>query len=323
MERHGKLDRCELCYTLKPGTGAGVDITPTVIDVGGPAGSGALDLIFCIDVTSSMGDDINQVKAAAASIVDTVASDNEDYRVAIIAFRDWGDDPVFEDYLFSTDKATIVENINSLTVSGGGDTPEAVYEALMRAIDSTSVGGWRRDVNKQVILMGDAPPHDPGRNGETAPAVAKAAEEADPVVIQAVAVALGGEFDAAMVTAFRELADLTAGNYFEAADASEVPEVLQKTIRESVKAPIRMPPLPMILLAGGGVMVLGAAGALILVLSTGKAASGASAVAAAAAPAWSPEPPKESFNRRPVGRPEGAPEQFSSPKKPSGPPETL
>ncbi len=231
----GKLDSCTLNYTLQPGGGAVAPVTPTVLYPGSPdATLDDLDLIFCIDVTGSMEDDIDSVKAAASSIVDTIADKNDNYRVAIIAYRDWDDTEgyaMFEDYAFSSDKSTIIANINSLSVGGGDDWPEAVFEALMRGIDSGAVGGWRNNVNKQIILMGDAPPHNPSREGLTPAIVAQAAEDADPVVIQAVVVGNYGDYDTEAVEAFRQLAELTKGNFFEADDASKVPEVLQETIK--------------------------------------------------------------------------------------------
>jgi Mg-chelatase subunit ChlD len=260
MDAWGKLDSCELRYTLQPvGGGPGTGVTPTVITPGsgGGGGSGALDIIFCIDVTGSMEDDIDSVKAAAANIVDTIAAKNADYRVAIVAYRDWDDTEgyaMFEDYAFSTDKATIIANINSLSVGGGDDVPEAVFEALMRAIDSTAVGGWRNNVNKQIILMGDAPPHNPSREGLTPDIVAQAAEDADPVVIQAVVVGNDGVYDPEATEAFRELASLTGGNLFEAEDASRVPEVLQEIIKD-IEAPQTGPLSGLGVLLGGGLCV--------------------------------------------------------------------
>lgn len=234
MAAAGKQDSCVLEYTLQKAPGGTLPVKPTILYPGGDdATLDDLDLIFCIDVTGSMEDDIDSVKVAAASIVDTIAK-NDNYRVAIIAYRDWDDSmglPMFEDYAFSTDKAAIIANINSLSVGGGDDTPEAVFEALMRGIDSKAVGGWRNNVNKQIILMGDAPPHNPSREGLTPAIVAKAAEDADPVVIQALVVGNEGLYDSEAVEAFRELAELTKGNFFEAADASKVPEMLEETIK--------------------------------------------------------------------------------------------
>jgi hypothetical protein len=237
---------------------AGLDKCPAATPSPGAALSD-LDLIFCIDVTSSMSDDIASVKTSAASIVNTIAAKNDNFRVAIIAYRDWEDGGgMFEDYSFSSDSATIITNINALSVSGGGDTPEAVFEALMRGIDSTSVGGWRNGANKQIILMGDAPPHNPSREGLTPAIVAKAAEDADPVVIQSLILGNSGVYDEEAANSFRELADLTGGNSFEAADASKVPEALQQTIQ--VIAPPKGPGLfsNTLFLVLGGVCCLGA-----------------------------------------------------------------
>jgi hypothetical protein len=233
------MDKCE-ALTPTP------DLAPATLD--------DLDLIFCIDVTGSMEDDIASVKAAASNVVNTIAAKNDNYRVAIIAYRDWDDSAgyaMFEDYPFSRDKATIIANINSLSVGGGDDTPEAVFEALMRGIDSKAVGSWRPGVNKQIILMGDAPPHNPSREGLTPAIVAKAAEDADPVIIQALVVGNYGDYDPEAVTAFRELAELTKGSFFEAADASKVPEVLQDTIR------VIKPPSSINLLSNTSLVVIG------------------------------------------------------------------
>lgn len=235
------LDKC-------PG---GVKITT---DRTAPATLADLDLIFCIDVTGSMADDIAGVKTAAASIVDTIAAKNDNWRVAIIAFRDWDDSEgyaMFEDFPFSRDKSTVIANINSLSVGGGDDTPEAVFEALMRGIDSNAVGGWRPGVNKQIILMGDAPPHNPSRNALTPAIVAQAAKDADPVVIQSLVVGNYGSYDTEAVEAFRELSELTGGNFLEAADASQVPEMLQQTIEEI------QPPGPASLLSNTRLLLVG------------------------------------------------------------------
>ncbi len=272
---HGKMDSWELHYTLRPVGGAGATVpVPTVATVAvgkpGGVGSGKLDLIFCIDVTGSMEDDIDNVKAAAVNIVDTIARNYKGYRVAIIAYRDWNDSegwPMFEDYAFSSDKAKIVSNIQSLSVGGGDDTPEAVFEALMRAIDSKAVGGWRAHANKQIILMGDAPPHNPSREGLTPQIVAKAAEEADPVVIQAIVVGNDGYYDQEAVDAFRELAELTHGGFFQAENADQVPDVLKKTIQD-IPTASKGPGISnaKLLLLGGLLLALLALGLFVVVM---------------------------------------------------------
>jgi Mg-chelatase subunit ChlD len=301
MSSWAKGDSCSLSYTLQKAPGGPGAVTPTVLYPGDPdATLSDLDLIFCIDVTGSMEDDIAGVKAAAADIVNTIAAKNDNYRVAIVAYRDWDDSmglPMFEDYAFSKDKATIIANVNSLSVGGGDDTPEAVFEALMRAIDSQSVGGWRNNVNKQIILMGDAPPHNPSREGLTPAIVAKAAEDADPVVIQALVVGNYGEYDPEAVTAFRELAELTKGNFFEAADASKVPEMLQETIKD-IDTPSVSFKLPSntVLLAIGALCCLGVIFVIVIlfVVVFWNRRGGRKPRRAARAPVAAPPPPQPS-----------------------------
>ncbi len=198
--------------------------------VRGEADEAPLDLVFVIDLTSSMEDDIAGVKAAATEIVRTVDRTNEDWRVAVVGYRDVGDSPMFEDYEFAADADTVIANIAALSVFGGGDTPEAVYEALSRAIESGTIGGWRTGANKQAILMGDAPGHLPGSGGETPESVAREAELADPVVIQTVVVGNTGYVDPEAAADFARLSELTAGLTFTAADASAVPAALQQSI---------------------------------------------------------------------------------------------
>ncbi len=242
--------------------------------------TGALDLIFCIDVTSSMEDDIASAKAAASNVVATIAAKNSDYRVALIAYRDWNDTQgyaMFHDFPFSSDREQIIGNINSLSVGGGDDEPEAVYEALMRAIAAETVGGWRSNVNKVVILMGDAPPHIPSRQGYTAATVAKAAEDADPVVIHAIAVARDGTYSEEAIQSFQELASLTKGSFFQADNAEALPGVLQKSIAAISPAPSSSPAI-VLCLGGGFVGLIGVLGVIIGVSHRKKKAGAISGV---------------------------------------------
>lgn len=195
-----------------------------------PAAAGALDLIFVIDLTESMSDDIANVKETAVEILNTMAAAFPDHRVAILGYRDWEDAVMFEDYPFSSDQADIVANIEALTVTGGGDWPEAVLEALLRAIDCTSLGGWRSGVEKHIILMGDAPPHDPIPQGpdagKTTDDVDWAAKRADPVIIHSIVI----RFDEATRVAFERLAAGSGGSTALAERAEDVPGAILGTI---------------------------------------------------------------------------------------------
>lgn len=205
--------------------------------------TGAIDLVFCIDTTGSMGDDIDEVKAQATMIINTLASQTSDFRVGVIGFKDIGsnppDDPIFQDFPFTSDIDTIIANINALDADGGGDDPEAVYEALLRAMDNVTIGQWRNGVGKIIILMGDAPPHERGEISQdgthtyqyTVSDVATVAQNLDPAHI--FPVLTGGASDEARES-FKQIATLTGGKVFEAEEASKVPQVISSVISTAV-----------------------------------------------------------------------------------------
>ncbi len=195
-----------------------------------------LDLVFCLDITGSMVDDIDAVKDAAENIVNQISVGVSDYRVAIIGYRDFGDTTMFEDYSFSSNKSSIITNINALSVTGGGDTPEAVYEALIRAINNENncTGGWRDGVAKIIILMGDAPPHEEndGANYQyTLSDVIAAAEAVDPAIVYSIVV---GD-DATTNTKFGALSTGTGGSKFTAETADDVVEAIESAVEEAVE----------------------------------------------------------------------------------------
>jgi hypothetical protein len=217
-----------------------------------------IDIIFAIDTTGSMFDDIAAVKLAATQIVDDLDSRGVDYRVAVMNYEDFPVSPfgsagcgdaTFHDVLgFSKDRSSIVSAIQSLTLRCGGDTPEAVLSASMHAIDSTSLGTWRKNAKKAIILMGDAPGHDPepftgfttaaviaaarARTGSLAPVISQSlipsfiptalAAGEDPVHIYPILIG----FDFSARTQFSQLATGTDGKLFEAPTAGDVVEAI-------------------------------------------------------------------------------------------------
>ncbi|MBA3329482.1 MAG: VWA domain-containing protein, partial [Actinobacteria bacterium] len=205
-----------------------------------------LDLIFVIDTTGSMADDIAAAKASATSIVNNIQSRVADFRVALVDYKDFptspfggpGDYPARTDLAFTSSKSSIVNAINALTTGGGGDRPESVFTALRHAILDPSVGGWRDGASKQVILIGDAPPHNPEPfTNFRLRDVVNAAESVDPAVIQTIAI---GD-DSEAQRAFADLATSTGGKPFTAASASDVVAAVTDAIEAATLPPIIAP----------------------------------------------------------------------------------
>lgn len=128
-----------------------------VFAAGVPAGQ-PVDLVFVVDATGSMGDDIDAVRADMQSIMASLTATNPDRRIGIVVYRDVGDEFVSKTVLsLSEDEQAIVDAIGSVEVDGGGDTREHVYAGIDTALAEQP---WRDGVSQHIVLMGDAPPHD-------------------------------------------------------------------------------------------------------------------------------------------------------------------
>lgn len=118
-----------------------------------------LDLLFLVDATGSMDDEIDKLKATMADIADeiTILPEAPDVRYGLVAYRDRGDAFVVRSYDFTPDLRTFQRTLAALRADGGGDYPEALNEALHRSIHDLS---WREDDTVRLtILVADAPPH--------------------------------------------------------------------------------------------------------------------------------------------------------------------
>jgi hypothetical protein len=145
---------------------------PGETDVFDPKDDASLDLVFCIDTTGSMGPYIAGVQANMISIINYVATNFSKYRIAIVGYKDYPDqDSSYLNHIYSpfdTNTVNLISTVNSMSVSGGGDIPEAVYSGIIECITDPALGGWRASPVKRVILtMGDAAAHDPEENGTT------------------------------------------------------------------------------------------------------------------------------------------------------------
>ena len=127
-----------------------------------PAVPPKADIEIAIDTTGSMGGAIDQAKAEATNLVNAVQAQIPDAQFSVVEFKDAGDIP---EYLvhnpMTGDAGTVQASINSLSASGGGDTPEAYNLVFNQAYNPLTGGdiGWRDGARRFVVVMGDAPPH--------------------------------------------------------------------------------------------------------------------------------------------------------------------
>lgn len=118
-----------------------------------------LDVMFAVDATGSMGDELEFLKNELVDIISKVhnRSTNVKPRVGMVFYRDKGDEYVVRDFEFDTNLSEVKKNLNQQYAGGGGDFEEAVDVALQNAVEQKR---WSDQANARLLfLILDAPPH--------------------------------------------------------------------------------------------------------------------------------------------------------------------
>ncbi|MBO5164353.1 MAG: VWA domain-containing protein [Ruminococcus sp.] len=135
-----------------------------------------MQVMFILDTTGSMGDEMLFLQSEFGSIAEAVGSDNIEYSVNF--YRDKGDEYVTKCNPFTSDTAEISACLNAEIATGGGDHPEAVAEILTETLADTQ---WDSEAVKVAFLIFDAPPHS-GTKSELDRAIHAASEQGIHVV---------------------------------------------------------------------------------------------------------------------------------------------
>jgi Mg-chelatase subunit ChlD len=119
-----------------------------------------IEVCFVLDTTGSMGGLIEGAKLKIWSIANQLVSARPvpQLKVALLGYRDRGDEYVVSRYELSEDMDEVYANLQKFRAGGGGDTPESVNQALAEAVNRI---GWSTDrsVLKIIFLVGDSPAH--------------------------------------------------------------------------------------------------------------------------------------------------------------------
>jgi hypothetical protein len=117
------------------------------------------DILFVVDATGSMGDEISYLKSELLDVIGRVKDLNAQLslRVGSVFYRDEGDDFLTRVSPFSTNLNETLGFINNQQAGGGGDYEEAVHTALNTAITQLN---WSDNSRARLLfLLLDAPPH--------------------------------------------------------------------------------------------------------------------------------------------------------------------
>ena len=121
--------------------------------------SNVMDIMFVVDATGSMGDEINYLKTELRDVVNRAATQlpGKQLRMGSVFYRDYGDEYLTKPFAFTTSADQLNSFIAMQNANGGGDTPEAVDEALKTATQEMQ---WSSTaLNRLLFLILDAPPH--------------------------------------------------------------------------------------------------------------------------------------------------------------------
>ncbi len=127
-----------------------------------------IDLVFAIDATGSMWDDIEILKRDLVPQIIEEIEKRGNVRLGLLFYRDYGYTAEGFNYgklpvqyhPFTTNNDDFFAGLNKMKIKQGsiigGDIPEAVYEALYASI---AFYEWDPSAIKKIILIGDAEPH--------------------------------------------------------------------------------------------------------------------------------------------------------------------
>jgi Mg-chelatase subunit ChlD len=119
-----------------------------------------VEVVFCLDTTSSMTDLIQGAKDKIWAISNQIASGKPTPRlkIGLVAFRDRGDTYITKVLDLTEDLDKVYGVLQKFKAEGGGDIPESVNQALHESVTKIK---WSTDKTtlRILFLVGDAPPH--------------------------------------------------------------------------------------------------------------------------------------------------------------------
>lgn len=192
-----------------------------------PKISNLIEIMFIVDTTGSMGDEIRYLQSEISDVINTVKNDNQgvEILVSLLFYRDKQDSYVTKYFDFTSDINSQQKNLSTINASGGGDFEEAVEVAFQLANSKQ----WNDSQSTKIIVhIADAPSH----NEDVADWMSSVKELAKKGV-RIITVASSG-IDKKTEFLFRTQCLLSNGTYVYLTDDSGIGEShLEPTVEES------------------------------------------------------------------------------------------
>jgi hypothetical protein len=117
------------------------------------------DIVFSFDTTGSMYPCLSEVKRNLKDLLDKLLVEVPNLRIGIIAHGDYCDEN--NPYLIkmmelTNDKEKLINFINTVESTSGGDYEEAYEYVLHKALELN----WESKKMRALVIIGDAPPHE-------------------------------------------------------------------------------------------------------------------------------------------------------------------
>ena len=167
-----------------------------------------LDVLFLLDSTGSMADEIHQIKSTLHSTAKQVSNlpSNPNLKFGMVSYRDRGDEYVTRLYQFDSNVKRFSWSVDEVQANGGHDYPESLNQALHESVNDMN---WRSGAIRLIFLIADAPPHlDYPQDEDYAVEMVKAREKG----IKVFSVASSG-LDQQGEYIFRQIAQQTMGRF--------------------------------------------------------------------------------------------------------------
>jgi len=117
-----------------------------------------LDIVFLLDGTGSMKDELDTLKIGLDDLADELAflPDDLTLRYGFVVYRDQPNSDSIQLFGLTDNWSLFAENLMAVTAVGGGDYPENLNGGFYQAVTSIN---WNPEADRLLILIGDAPPH--------------------------------------------------------------------------------------------------------------------------------------------------------------------
>ncbi len=135
-----------------------------IVEISAVTGSKKADVVFVIDNTGSMYDEISEVKTNLASFVNYLAEKGITLRFGIITYNDILSDGMDSTVVFTsglssstwyTTASDTIAALDSIDVYGGGDIPETLIDGLGYLVDDKTYN-WSSNATRCAIVLTDA-----------------------------------------------------------------------------------------------------------------------------------------------------------------------